>query len=232
MTIYISSRQNQHILQLKELLTDRQARFTQGLCVVEGYKLCQEVPLTKLFVRDGALTEIAAPEVFTVAASLFDQIADTQAPQGVMGIARCVYSTEIPPQGQFIYCDRIQDPGNLGTIIRTALGFGLSGVIVSQGTTDPFSPKVVRSSMGAVFRLPIIMSECITELPIIVAEPKGENIRQYTPPQDYVLVIGNEGQGVLADILAKAKQKLAIPIQFESLNAAVAAAICMYHFKK
>lgn len=230
--MYISSRQNQHILQVRELLTERQARQQQKLCVVEGHKLCQEVPLTKLFIRDGATTELTAPEVFTVATSLFDYMADTQTPQGVLGVTEISYLDQIPGQGQFLYCDRIQDPGNLGTIIRTAVGFGLSGVIVSPGTTDPFSPKVVRSAMGALFRIPIIVSECSSELPLIVANMQGQDIRSFVPPQDYILVVGNEGQGVLPELQAKAQAQVSIPIRFESLNAAIAAAICMYQFKK
>lgn len=230
--MYISSRQNQYVLQIKELQSDRQARFNQKLCVVEGHKLCKEVSLLKLFVRDGASTELTAPEVFTVATSLFDQMSDTQTPQGVLGITAisCLFS--IPLHGQYVYCDRIQDPGNLGTIIRTALCFGFSGVIVSDGTTDPFSPKVVRSSMGAVFRIPIIISDCVSNLPLIVADMQGDDIRQFIPPQNYILVVGNEGQGVSPELQAKALQSIRIPIQFESLNAAVAAAVCMYQLKK
>jgi TrmH family RNA methyltransferase len=120
----------------------------------------------------------------------------------------------------------------LGTIIRTAVGFGLSGVIVSPGTTDPFSPKVVRSAMGALFRIPIIVSECNSDLPLIVADMQGQDIRTFIPPQDHILVVGNEGQGVLPELQSKAQAKVSIPIQFESLNAAIAAAICMYQFKK
>lgn len=229
--MYISSKQNQHILQVKDLVADRQARFAQKLCVVEGHKLCKEVPLLKLFIRDGALTELTAPEIFTVTASLFDQMCDTQTPQGVLGVTAISCLSSIPTQGQFLYCDRIQDPGNLGTIIRTARGFGFSGVVVSPGTTDPFSPKVVRSSMGAVFQIPIIVSECVSDLPLIVAAMQGTAIREFTPPKDYILVVGNEGQGVATAIQAKAQALVTIPIQFESLNAAIAAAICMYQLK-
>lgn len=230
--MYISSRQNQHVLQVKELLSERQSRLRDKLCVVEGYTLCKENPLTKLFVRDGVTTDLLAPEVYTLAPSLFDSISDTQNPQGVLGLTPISYETVIPRQGQYIYCDRLQDPGNLGTIVRTAVCFGFSGIVIGPETTDPFSPKAVRSSMGAVFRLPVIFADCQPEFPIIVADLQGEDIRRFIPPQDYILAIGNEGQGVSRELQERSAYSVRIPIQFESLNAAVAAAICMYQFKK
>lgn len=142
-------------------------------------------------------------------------------------------------KGPAIMLDTIQDPGNLGTIIRTADWFGIKNIFCSYGTADCFNPKVIQSSMGSIFRVNILYVDLLgvieenQDVPVWISSLEGDDIRQVQPPEKIFLVIGNESKGVHESIRHKAVQKVFIPGsgEAESLNAAVAAGIMMYWLK-
>jgi TrmH family RNA methyltransferase len=178
-----------------------------------------------------------------VTEDVFAEMSDTEHPQGVLAvIEQPSYQlkdlmTDAP---LLMILEDIQDPGNLGTIFRTAEGAGVSGIIMSRGTVDLFSPKVVRSTMGSIYRMPFLVAE---DLPEMIRSIKGEGVRlyaahlegkkyhdgfAYTGPSGFM--IGNEGNGLSRELTDYADDLLLIPMggQLESLNAAMAAGILMY----
>lgn len=175
-----------------------------------------------------------------VSNSVFKEISDTQTPQGILAVVRQRHYTREDLLGECILVlENIQDPGNLGTILRTAEGAGVSGIMMSKDTVDIYNPKVVRATMGAVFRVPFHYEADICEG---AAWLKAKGIKCYAAHlqgdgfynQDYRLptcfFIGNEGNGLTAELTAKADIKIKIPMmgQVESLNAATAATVLMY----
>lgn len=208
-----------------------------------------------LKLRDGN-TEMAAIfegskqqkiQMYTIEDRLFEKLAQTETTQGVLGVVKREKMQEATffkgrenTRGNIIVLDRLQDPGNIGTILRTADGAGFSGAIVIKGTVDIYSPKVVRAATGSLFRLPILQvdtaEECINllqknERVSVCATLEGAipyfecDMRENT-----AIIIGNEGNGVSAEFIKYCDKKVKIPMigTIESLNAAVAAGILMY----
>ena len=192
----------------------------------------------------------AGVEVYQIDVKIFDSLAQTESPQGIAAIARIpeirrdVFqltdsesNLDSHPQNQGFYLilDRIQDPGNLGTIIRTAAAADVKGIILLQGTVDPYSPKVLRASMGGIFYLPLVLEANLPEwyeimkeqgIRLIAADPEGEapyyGIDLLGP---CAVIIGNESSGVEESLLRKADMRAHIPLRgkLTALNAAVAA---------
>lgn len=231
----------------------KKCRTKRGKMILEGVQLVKEALLARVElesllytsefaarpVAEELLAGVGRAKVFPVDAATFASIAQTETPQGIAAMARIPERrTDIFSQGKgfFLVLDRIQDPGNLGTIIRTAAAASVSGIILLRGTTDPYSPKVLRSSMGGVFYIPIVLEDDLPDwfeklerqdVQIIAADPKGDmpyyNIDFRKPT---AVIIGNESRGVRKILLEKAKIKAFIPLKgkFNTLNAAVAAA--------
>jgi TrmH family RNA methyltransferase len=167
---------------------------------------------------------------------------DTERSQGILLVMEEPESDwpppSAPPTGRFLLLDGIQDPGNVGTLIRAALAFGGDGVVVLDGTVDPWNPKAVRASAGASAHLPLARApwsqvrEWIThqEIPLLVAESRGEDVREINPLTRWALVLGNEGAGVRPEIRERADAALAVSIspKVESLNVATAGAILLF----
>lgn len=183
-----------------------------------------------------------------VSEPLFHKIADTVTPQGVLGVVEMPeYSLEEmlkDSRHAYILLDDIRDPGNLGTILRTAEGAGMSGVVMSRETVDIFNPKVVRSTMGAIFRVPFVqggsLAECILELkarniPVYGTMMDGSMV--YDEP-DYSggagIVIGNEANGISREVAEVLSGRIRIPMEgrLESLNASVTGALLMYEMAR
>lgn len=168
-----------------------------------------------------------------------EEFADTVTPRGVLAVA------EIPARdrgdlgrGDWLVLDAIQDPGNLGTILRTAEALGATGAVSLPGTVDPWNPKVVRASAGSIFRVPVVnagleeLAGWLREasLELWAADPEGEPVgRDLEAPSRLALVLGNEGAGVREEILSTADRRVAVRLRgpVESLNVAMAAAILM-----
>ncbi len=231
----ITSKDNPKLKNIRKLLTDKVYRWEQQEFIIEGHKIFEFAgDCIEIYLEEGqSLPENMAEQVavFTVSSNVFKTISDTETPQGILSVCKMKVEQDLPA-GNCVYLDQIQDPGNMGTIIRTAAAFSYSAVIIGKGSVDPFSPKVVRATMGAIFRVKIIFLddlEHISNREIWIADQAGVSIALVKPKKEHILVIGSEAKGVSAK-LKKIGQTVAIPISdnVESLNAAVAAGILMF----
>ncbi len=244
----ISSRKNPLIQQVRRLLSSRKDREAEGLFVADGTKLLQEAikwwpGLDTVILTDEVQLQI--PEtvrVVRVPADVMESISPMRAPQGALFLCKLPQKTDFAPQKGMLILDGIQDPGNLGTILRTADALQVPAVLL-EGCADPYGHKVVRASMGAVFRTPpvqadwkVVRDACReNHIPIAVTalSDRAEDIRQACL-RTMAVVIGSEGQGVRTQIIEDAQKELIIPMSenCESLNAAIAAAIVMWQMKQ
>lgn len=240
----ITSRKNPFLQQVKRLLSSRREREKAGLFVGDGTKLLQEAVkycpgLDTVILSDGVEADVpAGVRRVRVPADVMESISPMATPQGALFLCRLPEKPELQPKPGMLLLDGIQDPGNLGTILRTADAWNIP-VVLLEGCADPYSHKVVRSGMGAVFRAPIFQSDWQTlrdafrqkGIPIAVTalDDRAKDIRS-VPLEQMAVVIGSEGQGVRPEILEQADAKLIIPMNphCESLNAAVAAAAVMW----
>lgn len=242
----ITSAQNSKVKNANKLKKKRD-RDKTGQALIEGYHLIEEayqsaVKIKQLFVVDverldeGLMTY--AEEVFEINLKVAESLSGTVTPQGFFAVIEKPVP-ETTQAKQVLLVDCIQDPGNLGTLIRTADAAGLDLIVLEKGTADPYQDKVLRASQGSVFHIPIItqeLSEFIDHFEGNVYGTALENALPYQqiPSQDnFALLLGNEGEGVNADLLNKTTQNLTIPIygKAESLNVAIAGSIVMYHLK-
>lgn len=188
---------------------------------------------------EGLVPEVL--KVYMISESMAKELSDTVNSQGAFAlVAMPETHVELKKGGRYLALDRLQDPGNLGTIIRTADAAGFDGILLSKGTVDPYSEKVLRSTMGSIFALPLIVVEDLV-FALENAKQNGfqivatalENSVIYTEAslaENVIIVIGNEAQGISQAVFEEATCRITIPLngQAESLNAAVAAAIVMY----
>lgn len=244
----ITSRKNPLLQQVKKLLSSRKAREEAGLFVSDGTKLLQEAVkyykgLETVILSDGIQAQVPeSVRIIRVPEDVMASISPMQSPQGALFLCRLPEKQAFTPERGMLILDGIQDPGNLGTILRTADALQVP-VVLLEGCADPYSHKVVRSSMGAVLRRPVIQAnwsrvqEACREAGIPVAvtalSPRAKDLRQADLGQ-MAVVIGSEGQGVRKEILDSADAELIIPMDnhCESLNAAVAATIVMWQMTK
>ena len=244
----ITSRRNPLVQQVKKLLTSKREREKLGLFVSDGTKLLEEAVrycpgLHTVFLSEGV--EVRVPEscrVIRVSREVMEAISPMENPQGAVFLCRLPEKREFRPEKGMLLLDGIQDPGNLGTILRTADAWNVP-VALLEGCADPFSHKVVRSSMGAVFRTPVTVTDWQTAkescaragIPVAVTalNHRAEDIRK-AEVSAMAVVIGSEGQGVRREILESARHCLIIPMNdhCESLNAAIAAATVMWQMGK
>jgi len=243
----ISSAKNDIVKQWKKLLT-KKGRMQTGRFLVEGEHLVEEAlragAARELIVREGYAIPHAWKadeiDVIEVTDSVAEALSETETPQGIFAVCQMKSDAAIV-RGSYLLLDRIQDPGNVGTMIRTADAAGFAGVIVGHGTVDVFNSKVLRSTQGSVFHLPLIQMElteaiqALHEEGVAVIGTALEGAALYTSIEaagPVGLLIGNEAQGVAGELLDHCDAKAYIPIRgkAESLNAAVAAGILLYHF--
>ncbi len=239
--IRITARKNPLLQQVKKLLSSRKERESAGLCVADGTKLLQEAVawypgLDTVILSDGV--EASVPDhvrLVRVPEDVMTSISPMQTPQGALFLCRLPEKQAFVPQPGMLLLDGLQDPGNLGTILRTCDALQVP-VALLEGCADPYSHKVVRASMGAVFRQTPMMTTwqeaknaCqAAGIPIGVTALSNRSVDIRTAPLfRMAVVIGSEGQGVRNEILDQADQELIIPMdaRCESLNAAVAATI-------
>lgn len=244
---YITSRKNSRIQQVRRLLSSRREREQAGLFVADGTKLLDEAVrwwpgLETVILSEGVEAKIPeGVELIRVPGEIMAYISPMQTPQGALFLCRLPEKAAFVPKPGMLLLDGIQDPGNLGTILRTADALQIP-VVLLEGCADPYSHKVVRASMGAVFRSPVVQSTwqlvfdaCRKEripLAVTALSDRAEDIRT-AELKDMAVVIGSEGQGVRREILESADRELIIPMNpnCESLNAAVAATIVMWQMK-
>ena len=235
-------------------LYKRKYRDRLGLYVIEGRKLIEEALKNGAVLRDIFLREDYSPEdiprgdlegvrICRLTRSLFDRAADTETPQGIAAVSeRPEWTQDEFFQGDdnIIVLDRLQDPGNLGTIIRTADAAGFRKVLVLKGTADLFSPKTIRAAAGSLYRVRLLQADSPEEAAdmlrergfrIICTAPLGKKlIYQADMKRSAALVIGNEANGVCHSLLDMADETVRLPMEgnIESLNAGVAASVVMY----
>ena len=244
--------------QLIERLKTRKGRPREGLVLVEGVRSAAEALAAGADIRFAvrsprllgteagrALTSTLAgrgPEPEEVDDSDLDELSATEHPQGIL----CVCTEPGLDLGQLgdrapsrlLLLDGLQDPGNLGTLIRAARAFGVDAVIVLDGSVDPWNPKAVRAAAGAGFHTPIARSSWAEARPwleehgigILAADPAGDDVRLFHPGDSWALAVGNEGAGLRAEIASASSKSIAIPMpgSAESLNAGVAGSILLY----
>jgi len=230
------------------LLDSRKERQQAGLFAADGTKLLEEAVkwwpgLHTVILSDGVQADV--PEgvrTVYVPEDVMASISPMQAPQGALFLCRLPAQTAFVPKPGMLLLDGIQDPGNLGTILRTADALDVP-VALLEGCADPYSHKVVRASMGAVFRSPVVQTTwqqakiaCLEQnIPVAVTalSDRAQDIRR-ADLRSMAVVIGSEGQGVRREILEAAQAELIIPMQerCESLNAAIASAIVMWQMKQ
>lgn len=217
-------------------------RDLEKLFVVEGAKMVQEIldqwpGAIECIVTLDAGTKIHSQQFHTGEATM-KQLTALKTPSSMLAIVRQPELTE-QKSGLILMVDGIQDPGNMGTIIRTADWFGVSTIVCSKETVDIFNPKVIQSSMGSLFRIPCVYADLEaylkeTSLPVYGALMEGTALFTMDPIHDGILVVGNEGNGVSSEIISKITQPVHIPGKggAESLNVAVATGILLSHFSR
>lgn len=245
----ITSRQNPLIARLRKLGTDKKTRRAEGAFLCEGTKLVEEAlkwgaQVETLVAAEGTQPPSQLPEgvrLVEVPADVLKSASTVDTPQGMLAVCRTPDLT--PPEtltpGRYLVLDGVQDPGNVGTVWRTADAFGAEGLILLPGCAEPFAPKTVRATMGACFRLPVweltleeltgLLDRAGLSLYATALREDTADLRQ-ADLERAAVVIGSEGRGVSSQVLAACQATLKIPMRerCESLNAAVAAAIVLW----
>jgi len=228
-------------------LSHKKLRDSEGVFVAEGPKLINELlsaglPVQQLLaVKEwiGEQDKAVADLVTEITPSELERISQLQTPNQVLGIFKKPALTTRRPERNTIslMLDTIQDPGNLGTIIRCADWFGITQIFCSTDCADAYNPKVVQSTMGSIARVQVVygsLTEWLTqepELPAYAAVLHGTDLRKMPPVKEGVIIIGNESKGISEELLALCRNRITIPRQghAESLNAAVATGIILSH---
>jgi TrmH family RNA methyltransferase len=241
----ITSRKNPAAVHLKKLGTDSAYRRETGLYLCQGFKLYEEAVNSGAVIREimfcGDRPLIPAGAVaYRAANELLDYVSPMRSAPELVFSCAIPEKGGMPEDGRVIILEDIQDPGNVGTVIRTAAAFGFSCVILAGSCADPYSAKTVRASMGAVFKTKIY--QCGPEdlrqlkLPIYAAALRNDavNIQNISLPVSFALAVGNEGHGLSDILLQLASETVLIPMEAgnESLNAAIAAAVLMWESYK
>ena len=257
----ITSLANSRVKNIIALIKKAKTRKEQGLFVVEGTRMVKEAPkdrIKELYVSESFLIkeenrtflekEVCVP-FEAVKDEIFAKMSDTVSPQGILCVLyRMDHNLERMlenKEGTFLVLEDIQDPGNLGTMIRTGEGAGIAGVIMTEQTVDIYNPKVIRSTMGAVYRVPFLYVDDFMALlqdlrqqdvRLLAAHLKGQKTFDKADYSGKVgILIGNEANGLSEEASELANEKVMIPMagSVESLNAAIAAALLMYEaFRK
>lgn len=251
----ITSKENEVIKQIKKL-KEKKYRDETGCFIVEGIKLVKEALQEKMkiqtiviceeCIQDGTISqnllyEIAKQNCLYVSAKVFEILTDVTNPQGILAVVHKPMP-KIQTKEEIIFAlDGIQDPGNLGTILRTLDSAGMHQIILSKDTVDPYNPKVVRSTMGGIYRIQINQVENLVETlkeyqkegyQVVTTSLQAEKNIYQAEYHDKIIVIGNEANGVSKEVENLANETIKIPMlgKAESLNAAVATSIIIYEY--
>ena len=245
MTI-ITSKANSVVKNAKKL---HQKKYRKSAYLIEGWHLFEEavqagVTIEKIFALESYRDQLVAfPQTIWVSEEILLDLADTQTPQGIVAVIQ-KEEVGLPDlhQGKYLFLEDVQDPGNVGTMIRTADAAGFTGVIVSDKSADIYSLKTLRSMQGSHFHLPIYRMPLVSfveeakksDLPILATtlSRDSKDYRELSSLENFVLVMGNEGQGISSVMAESADQLVHIGMKgrAESLNVAVAAGILMFYF--
>ena len=238
------------------LCTSAAFRRSEGRFLAEGRKLCPELcrgaELETLFYTKAAAEK--CPELanlpgehYSIEEHVADKLADVGTHQGVFGIFRTPVHTldQVRPGGRYLALERVQDPGNVGTLLRSAAAFGFDGVLLSEGCASPFAPKTLRASMGAAVRVPVME---VGAMPAAIAQLRDKGLcclaaalyqsqplsaAPQSPAGGLCVVVGSEGQGLTQETIDACSGTVRIPMtdRVESLNAGVAGSVLLWHFR-
>ena len=239
----IESRANERVKEARKLLL-RKERKESGLHLIESEKLVREAiasgaKIVSCFIEDGfAFNPPQGAIHYTVTRAVLESLCESQTPQGVVAVVETPALTppETYPSGLALVLDGVQDPGNVGAILRSADAFGAACLLLSPACADAYAPKTLRAAMGSTYHLPVWQGELLPELEklrkqgftALCGDLKGS---ETLPPlkSSVALVIGSEGSGVSAEVLALCEgYRLAMRGRAESLNASVAAGVLLY----
>lgn len=255
---YIQSKDNKTI---KHIISLQQRKYRQkfGEYMVEGIRAITDIGkkdcLRSILIRESKRSELeplvekgfTVSSVYVVQDPIFDKIEHSVNGQGILGIAKkCINELHsfIVEDGLYVALDGVQDPGNLGTIIRTAVAAGAKGIFLLKGTVDPYNEKCVRSTMSALCNIPIFEDVTLSEFYDFI---KDNTIKTYVTSlgnakpyhtisyaKRTMIILGNEGNGVSREIIEMCDQAITIPMygDIESLNVSIAAALCMYKVRE
>ena len=243
----ITSKDNEIIKNIKKL---KEKKYRLDSYIVEGIKMVKEAisenqEIALIAIREDFKIDFDTKNIKTVIISnkIFNDISDVKTPQGILAVIKKNQHNQIETNQDYILAlDSLQDPGNMGTIIRTADSANINQIIINKTTVDPYSPKVIRSTMGAIYRTNIIEVEDLKAtlkemklkgFQIITTDLKAtRSIYDINYNNKTVVVIGNEANGVSQEILQTADKKVIIPMlgKTESLNASIAASIMIYEY--
>ncbi|CAG9619575.1 TrmH family RNA methyltransferase [Sutcliffiella rhizosphaerae] len=249
---YIESVKNNQVKQWKKLHKKKE-REKSGTFIIEGFHLIEEAlkvnDLVEIIIisEDRSIPkhwEFNEIELIYAVPSVLKEISETETPQGVTAICRIPKNNQqtINQHHKLLMLDQVQDPGNVGTMIRTADAAGMDMVILGEGCADLYSSKVIRSTQGSIFHLPILRGELsdyiklckLQNIPVYgTALTNGVVYHEMKPSSSFALILGNEGSGMSENHLVQTDKNLFIPIhgKSESLNVGVAAGILMYYLR-
>ena len=251
----ITSKDNARIKRISALAGSNKKRREEGVILLEGTRLCAEALREDIYVKEMFYTSLVAKSnaeliqnlkqraefCDEVSDTVFAKMSDTCSPQGILLSVSFKRQIAVPKEGKFLAFERVQDPSNLGAASRTAEALGFSGLIISNSSTDPYSPKSLRASMGALLRLPIIITDDFKstlleyknkgfKLNGTVVSTNATPINRVNFGENEIAVIGNEASGMTEEIKSVCDRLITIPMsgRAESLNAAAAAGIVMW----
>jgi RNA methyltransferase, TrmH family len=259
----ITSRKNEMIKNAAHLSSSAEIRREQGLFMVEGARLCSDaaqsgVTVKILFYTAQAnekygeyldMIQVNAEQVYEIEPHVAALLSETKTPQGIFCVCKmqdCAQGlTQMEQSRHYLALENIQDPANLGAVLRTAEALGVGGVVLAGSCCDVYSPKVLRASMGAVFRLPFFITDNMADAAVqlnaqgfltlaAVPDEKVQKVTDIHFKSATVIVVGNEGNGLTAEAIAACSQAVTIPMlgRAESLNASASAAILMWEMMR
>lgn len=249
--IFIESKDNSLFKETKKL-KDRKNRLKEKKYIIEGFRLVQESFKAKCLIDYIVVSEsglekldeylkeyLDQVKIYVMKNNLFSQLTSTEQPQGIIAVLNITDSTDNLDGEFYLLCDKVQDPGNLGTIIRTAHAAGVTGIILTKGTVDIYNDKTIRSTMGSIFYMPVIHDNDLSFLEELKSKGFKLVATSLEESKDFfdedlsgkiILSVGNEGNGISDEIFSLADKKVKIPMPggAESLNVAVATSIILF----
>lgn len=234
----ILSKQNPLVRELASL-KEKKGRRERGAFLVEGAKMVREAAacgmnILRVVIREDYDGETFLPPAAVLGKDAFNAVSDEKTPQGIIAEVAIPVRELRPPEGRCLLLDGLQDPSNVGAIVRTAVAAGYEEVYLCE-CADPFSPKSVRASMSGVFFARIMQGTreellSVINVPVLAADMDGQNVFAFASPEKFCLAVGSEGRGLSQAVRQRAEYTVRIPMdaRTESLNAAVSAGILMY----
>ncbi len=242
----ITSFQNEKVKYYKRLMNSKKERDKDKLFIVEGRHLVEEAiranVVLEIMVSDKKYIENKNFKYIEVTEGIMKKICDTKSPQGIIALCKQNTFDSFKSNQRLLLIDDIQDPGNLGTILRSCDAFNFDGIVMNERTVDVYNPKVVRATQGAIFRVPMMKKDLIDYIPILREKGikvygtslDGESLSHIGSCENMAFILGNEGNGVSNTLLQMTDKNIYIEMngESESLNVSIAASIIMYIFRK